>query len=56
MQRLLVGDECNLNKEYEEVEKRGNASGQVGIVEENAHQETKADHRNGVYGEIDENQ
>ena len=56
MQGLLVGDERNLNEKHEEVEKRGNTSGQVGIVEENTHQETKADHRNGIYGEVGENQ
>ena len=55
MQRILVGDQRNLNKKHKKVEKRGHASCQVSIVEENAHQETKTDHRNGVYGEIDEN-
>ena len=53
---LLVGNERNLDKEDKKVEKRSHTSGQVGIIEENAHQEAETDHGDGVDGEVDENQ
>ena len=56
MKRLLVGNECNLNEKHEKVEERGHTSGKVSVVEEHAHQETEADHVDGIYREIDKNQ
>ena len=48
MKRLLVGNQCDLNKEDEKVEKRCNASWQVGIIEKHTYEKAKTDHCDGI--------